>query len=146
VSPARRPEAAFRALLDYRGPYPEPLHPIDVHETHLHDLLTELIRRCPDLLLHRDLSGLGPGQRYLVVSAAIETSDARLTPVVVAGLRDPSIYVKLLAAGALVRHPRLRVPQARLELTRLLALKSVAGSDHDRERFQQALDALDRDA
>jgi hypothetical protein len=45
---------------------------------------------------------------------------------------------------ALVDHPRLRGPEARLALRRLLALKSVAGSDHDREHFQQALDALDR--
>jgi hypothetical protein len=142
----RRPEAAFRALLGYRGPYPAPLHPIDVHADHLRVLLTELLRRRPALLLGRDLSALGPGQRHLVLNAAIGAEDPRFTPVILAGLKDRSVYVRLLVADALVQHERLRAREARLELRRLLALKSVASSEYDREHFQQALDALDRHA
>jgi hypothetical protein len=137
----RRPGEAFDALMTFRGPYPKHTHVVDVFPDFLAPLLTELLRTFPDLLIGRDLSKMSAGERWVLISAAIESDSPQFTKVVLAGLRDRSIEVRHLAVNAVIKCAFLRIPEARPQLQRLLDQKSMS---YCRDEVQRALDSLDK--
>jgi hypothetical protein len=137
---SRRPDEAFHALMTFRGPYPEGVHPIDAFPDYLSPLLTSLFLRCPSLLLGRDVSRMSSGERWVVISAAIASESPAFAGVILSGLKDRSIDVKLLAVNAVSRDAFLRTPDARRQLQRLLTLTSMT---YCRDQIQRALDSFD---
>lgn len=137
------PDAAFETILGFRGPYPESLHPREVHET-LFALLPDLLKICPRLFIECEIKTLAPDQRYPLICAAICTQDSRFIDGILSGLKDRSIYVKLLVIDAITRtrYRFLRTADARKELERLLTLKSIAESEYARKHVENALRAF----
>lgn len=138
---AQTPSAAFDAILAFRGPYPTSIDPRDAHDQ-LVELMVELLKRCPRLFIECDLRKVDRIQRHPLLYAAIATCEPRFTSKIIGALRDRSIYIKLLVADAIVRHDYLRTPEAKRQLQRLLTVKSIAESNHDRVRLERALEAF----
>jgi hypothetical protein len=132
------PDAAFETIFAFRGPYPESLHPREVHET-LFALLPDLLKICPRLFIECEIKTLAPDQRYQLICAAIETQESRFKDGILSGLKDRSIYVKLLVIDAIRRYRFLRTADARKELERLLTVKSIAESEYHRKQVENAL-------
>ena len=139
---AENPQEAFGATLAFRGPYPKALHPRDVHDTHLVQLLADLLAKCPELFTGRGIKTVNRDHRHRLICAAISTQDPQFTEGILAGLKDRSIYVKLLVIDAITRYKWLRTEGARIELERLLMVKSIAESDYDRRHVEQALETF----
>lgn len=139
---ALRPREAFEALLNFQGPYPEGVHPIDVHEDLLCGLLTGLLRRCPELLIGPDPAKI-PSRPFILISAAIAADDPRFADTILSGLRQRSIDLKLAALDGIVRRPFLRTPEVKARLQELMGMKSIARDRYVLGRFQQALDSFE---
>lgn len=137
------PDAAFETILAFRGPYPESSHPRDVHEI-LNFLLTDLLKICPRLFIECEIKTLTTDQRYALICAALYTQEYRFIDGILSGLKDRSIYVKLLVIDAirLRRYRFLRTADARKELERLLTVRSIAESEYNRKQVENALRAF----
>ncbi|MAP07635.1 MAG: hypothetical protein CMM00_01990 [Rhodopirellula sp.] len=139
---AETPDVAFTATLRFRGPYPESLHPRDVHDTHLVDLMTELLKQFPHLFTECELKNIDRFQRHPLICAAISTHDPQFTDAIIGALKDRSIYIKILVMDAIGRHHYLRTAEAKKQLERLLTVKSIAESNCDRAHVEKALAAF----
>jgi hypothetical protein len=137
-----RPSEAFEAALDFKGPYPEGANPVAVHEGPIHDLLQNLLRRFPQLLIGPDAVPR-PSAPYLLISAAIAADDPRFADTILRGLEDRSIYMKLLVVDGIIRRPFLRTPSVKVRLEKLMATKSIARDRDALEHLQRALDSFE---
>jgi hypothetical protein len=126
---SQSPYDAFDAILGFQGPYPETIHPIDVHEDYLTPLLAELLRACPQLLIGPDPARI-PRRPFILLGAAIAANDPRFADTILSGLKDRSIYVKLAAVDGILRCSFLRTPEVKQQLQRLLAMKSIAKDEY----------------
>jgi hypothetical protein len=136
----RRPDAALKAIMNFDGPYPDDADVIDVFPDYLAPLLTDLLRRCPRLVIGRDLNKIASeGGPWILIEAAIRTDDRRFTEMVLAGLDDRSAAVKLLVIEAIAERPFLQSPAAVPKLERLLRLKSMI---HWQREIRAALTAI----
>jgi len=93
---SQSPYDAFAAILGFRGPYPQTIHPIDVHEEYLTPLLAALLKACPQLLIGPKPARIPP-RPFILIAAAIEANDPRFADTILSGLKDRSIDVKLAA-------------------------------------------------
>ncbi|MEO8585597.1 MAG: hypothetical protein ABI584_05510 [Acidobacteriota bacterium] len=134
----KRPRGAFKAILAFRGPYPRGMHPIDAHADFLTDLLAGLLRRHPELVLGPRPARYSPGD-YTLISAAISVGNPRFAGLILGGFKDPSLYVKILVADGVIRRKFLRTPETRVELRRLLKMKSIRDDPFSRGIFRKAL-------
>jgi hypothetical protein len=121
-----KPEEAFDALISFRGPYPDGLDVVDVYPDYIQPLLSELIKRVPRLLLERDISKVDPGQRWVLVCAAIEAANAQFAPIILAALQYDEDSGQDLAIKAVARFPFLRTPEAKAQLLKLASLESMS--------------------
>ena len=138
---SRCPDEALQTILAFRGPYPKDIHPIDVHEIYLTDLVTALLKRCPRLLAGPDPAQIPLGNTILIASA-IAANDPRFAETILAGLKHRSIYVKLAAVHGIIRCGFLRTPEVKRQLAALMVKKSIANSEYLLARFQVAFDAF----
>ena len=135
------PTEALSAIVEFQGPYPEDIHPIDVFEEYLTPLLSELFRRSPALLIG-PAEAMLPKNKYMIIAAAIAADDSRFGGLILSGLKDRSIYVKLLVVDGIARRSYLRTPEVKRELQRMLSLKSIAADPYSRQKTRAALGAF----
>ena len=134
-------DAAVDGILSYKGPIPESMHPRDVDDTHLVELLEKVIQRRPELVLRRNLSAMGSHDRYRLLVAAACTENEQFADVILAGLKDRSVYVKLMVLHYMKEYEYLRQPNAVPQLKRLLTQKAM--HEDDRKRVEQVLEMID---
>ncbi|MEZ6130778.1 MAG: hypothetical protein R3C59_19005 [Planctomycetaceae bacterium] len=133
------PEASLAAILRFNGPFPAEIHGRDFLDTNLPAVLEELVRTDPNLFLGKPHQELLRANAFLVLSVALSLKDRRFIPLILAGLRCPSIYARLQVVRAISHEKYLRVPEARQELERLLTLKSISSNEYDRTQIEDAL-------
>lgn len=134
-------EAAVDAVIHYKGPIPESMHPRDVYDTHLTELLQKIIQLRPELLLHRNLNSMESRERYRLLVAAACTRDERFTEVILNGLKDRSVYVKLMVVSYMEQYQHLRKPDTVPLLKRLLTQKTM--HDDDRKHIDKLLKLIE---
>ncbi len=117
------PKEAFETLLNFKGPYPDNIHVVDVFPDYLQPLLSSLIGKLPHLLLEADLTKMDPGKRWILISIAIELKNSEFAPIILAALKDRSTIVRELAVEAVAKLQYLRTPQAKAQLEKLKDLK-----------------------
>lgn len=142
---SRAPQESFHAIIDFRGPYPEGMHPIDAHEDHLTQLLAELLKRCPSLLIGPDPVKM-PKRSFIVIAAAIAANDPRFSETILSALTDRSIYMKLAAVDGIVRRAYLRTPAVRKQLLGLQEKKSISRDEYVMQRLKEAINMFDQQA
>lgn len=140
---SQHPDDALSAILGFHGPYPESIDPRDAHDRYLVDVLGELLKKSPRLFGKTNTKG---SASYLLISAAILTREPCFVDGILAGLRDRSLYTKLMVVDAISQHRYLRTAAAEMELKRLLSLQSIASSSSDRRKIESALAAFTKDA
>ena len=138
---SQRSHEAFEAILSFRGPYPETIHPIDVHEEYLTPLLAGLLKACPQLLIGPKPARIPP-RPFILIAAAIEANDPRFADTILAGLNDRSIDVKLAAVHGIRQCAFLHTPEVKLQLQRLMTMKSIATDAYSLAQVRAALRAI----
>lgn len=137
---AKSPDRAMDAILHFRGPSPPSVHGRDFYDMYLPRLLQQLVERHPSLFLERPAGELLKANAFLVLGVAISLEKAAFRPLILSGLRAPSIYDRLMVIDAIQHRKDLRTAEARRELERLLTLKSIAARPYTCHRIESTLE------
>ena len=95
------PDGAINAVMQFKGPYPPDIHPRDVHDTYLVNVLAAVFSRCPDWVCSLDVARRSKDSRYKIVAACIVSLRPELAPVVLARENDSSVYIRDMVAFAI---------------------------------------------